>query len=89
MARATTLRWPIEQRFQDGKSELGMGHYELRPWRGWDRRMLYVFVAMLFLLEVRLAFVKRGTRAPVLTVAKVRRLVVAAFEMRHHCRSNW
>lgn len=64
MARATTLRWPIEQSFQEGKSELGMDHYELRSWRGWHRHMLYVFLAMLFLLEVRLAFVKRGPAFP-------------------------
>lgn len=62
--RATTLRWPIEQSFQEGKGELGMDHYELRSWRGWHRHMLYVFLAMLFLLEVRLAFAKRGLPLP-------------------------
>lgn len=60
MACATTLRWPIEQSFQEGKSELGMDHYELRSWRGWHRHMLFVFLAMLFLLEVRLALAKKG-----------------------------
>ncbi|MGQ9533512.1 MAG: IS701 family transposase [Desulfotomaculales bacterium] len=64
MARATALRWPIEQSFQEGKSELGMDHYELRSWRGWHRHMLYVFLAMLFLLEVRLAAAKKGALPP-------------------------
>ncbi|MBC7346847.1 MAG: transposase, partial [Clostridia bacterium] len=64
MARATILRWTIEQYFQEGKGELGMDHYELRSWQGWHRHMLYVFLAMLFLLEVRQAFGKNGALLP-------------------------
>lgn len=60
MARAAALRWTIEQCFQEAKSELGMDHYELRSWQGWHRHMLYVFLAMLFLLEVRQTFGKKG-----------------------------
>jgi len=33
LCRAATLRWPIEQCFQDGKSQVGMGQYEHRSWR--------------------------------------------------------
>lgn len=64
MARAVTLRWTIEQCFQEAKGELGMDHYELRSWQGWHRHMLYVFLAMLFLLEVRQAFGKKGLLSP-------------------------
>lgn len=53
MIRVCTLRWPIEQSFREGKTYLGMDHYEHRSWRGWHRFMLYVFLAMLFLWEVR------------------------------------
>ena len=56
-----SLRWTIEQCFKEGKSELGMDDYELRSWPGWHRHMLYVFLTMLFLLEVRFEFKKRET----------------------------
>jgi len=53
LCRAATLRWPIEQCFQDGKSQVGMDHYEHRSWPAWHRHMLYVFLALHFLLRVR------------------------------------
>jgi len=56
--RALVLRWPIEQCFEDGKKYLGMDHYENRTWPGWHRHMLYVTLAMLFLLRLRLRFKK-------------------------------
>jgi SRSO17 transposase len=58
LCRAATLRWPIEQCFQDGKSQVGMDHYEHRSWPAWHRHMLYVFLALHFLLRVRLQFKK-------------------------------
>lgn len=64
MVRTMVLRWPIEQCFQEGKGELGMDHYELRSWQGWHRHMMYVFLALLFLLEVRQTFVKKGLLIP-------------------------
>lgn len=56
--RVSLLRWPIEQCFQECKSELGMGHYEIRSYPGWHRHMLFVFLAQLFLLEMRYVFKK-------------------------------
>jgi SRSO17 transposase len=53
MKRVSTMRWPIEQCFEDGKKYLGMDHYELRSWIGWHRHMTYVFLALLFLLKIR------------------------------------
>jgi len=55
-------RWPIEQCFEDGKKHLGMDHYENRSWTGWHRHMLYVMLAMLFLLRLRLRFKKKLQR---------------------------
>jgi SRSO17 transposase len=55
---ALVRRWPIEQCFEDGKKHLGMDHYENRSWAGWHRHMLYVMLAMLFLLRLRLRFKK-------------------------------
>ena len=54
-------RWPIEQCFEECKSFLGMDHYEGRSWKAWHRHMLFVFIAHLFLLELRLSL-KKTTR---------------------------
>jgi SRSO17 transposase len=60
LARASTLRWPIEQCFQEGKEQLGMDHYEHRSWPGWHRHMLFVFLAQLFLQRLREQFKKKA-----------------------------
>ncbi len=56
--KASLMRWPIEQCFEECKSHLGMGHYEARSWTAWHRHMLYVFIAHLFVIELRLMFKK-------------------------------
>jgi SRSO17 transposase len=53
MSRVCILRWPIEQCFKEGKSEIGMDQYEHRSWPAWHRHMTFVFLAQLFLLRVR------------------------------------
>jgi len=58
MCQVCTMRWPIEQCFQEGKSELGMDHYEHRSWIAWHRHMTFVFIAQLFLLLIRIRFKK-------------------------------
>ena len=63
MIRVSTLRWPIEQCFQEGKSEIGMDHYEHRSWPAWHRHMTFVFVAQLFLLRMRHVFKKKVQRS--------------------------
>ena len=60
LCRASTLRWPIEQCFQDGKSHVGMNQYEHRSWPAWHRHMVYVFLALHFLLRLRLRFKKNS-----------------------------
>jgi SRSO17 transposase len=62
MKRIATMRWPIEQCFEDGKKHLGMDHYELRSWKGWHRHMTYVFMALLFLLKIRMKGLKKFHR---------------------------
>jgi SRSO17 transposase len=58
MVRVSGLRHPIEQCFQEGKSEIGMDHYEHRSWDAWHRHMTFVFLGQLFLLRVRAALKK-------------------------------
>lgn len=60
MCHVCMMRWPIEQCFQEGKSELGMDHYEHRSWQAWHRHMTFVFIAQLFLLRIRLRFKKNS-----------------------------
>jgi SRSO17 transposase len=60
MCHVCTMRWPIEQCFEEGKSELGMDHYEHRSWEAWHRHMTFVFIAQLFLLRVRHLFKKNS-----------------------------
>ncbi|MEW6242782.1 MAG: hypothetical protein AB1497_00625 [Bacillota bacterium] len=48
--RVATMRWPIEQCFEECKSQLGMGHYETRSYLAWYRHMLFVMIAHLFTL---------------------------------------
>ena len=59
LCEASTLRWPIEQCFQDGKSHVGMDQYEHRSWPAWHRHMAYVFLALHFLFRTRLRFKKK------------------------------
>lgn len=58
--RAATLRWPIEQCFEECKSNLGMGHYESRSYRAWMRHMMFVMVAHLFTNIIRGKFKKKS-----------------------------
>jgi SRSO17 transposase len=41
-------RWSIEQCFKEGKSSLGLDHYEGRSFFGFHRHMLFVLLAHLF-----------------------------------------
>lgn len=43
------LRWAIEQCFEEAKSELGMDHYEVRKFTGWQHHMLTCMLAHFFL----------------------------------------
>ena len=56
--RAATLRRPIEQCFEECKSNLGMGDYECRSYQGWNRHMLFVMIIHLFATQIRESFKK-------------------------------
>lgn len=59
LVRISGQRWPIERCFQEGKSNLGLDHYEHRSWPAWHRHMRLVFLAQLFLQRQRLKFKKK------------------------------
>jgi SRSO17 transposase len=51
---AATLRWPIEQCFEECKSELGMADFEGRSYNGFLRHLLFVMIAHFFGTSLRL-----------------------------------
>lgn len=59
LCQVSCWRWPIEQCFEEGKSHLGMDHYEHRSWPAWHRHMIYVMLAMHFLFRLRQRLKKR------------------------------
>lgn len=60
LCRASTLRWPIEQCFKEGKDQIGMDHYEHRSWPAWHRHMIFVFLALSLFLRLRIKFKKNS-----------------------------
>lgn len=64
LCQASCQRWPIEQCFEEGKSHLGMDHYEHRSWPAWHRHMIYVMLAQQFLLRLRLRLKKNSGHDP-------------------------
>lgn len=71
LVRVSGMRWPIEACFAEGNGELGLGHYELRFWRGWHHHMTMVILAHHFLvrLQKRLNQREGGPQAASLALA--------------------
>lgn len=51
LVRLSGMRWPIETCFEEGKQYLGLGHYEVRSWRGWHHHMTLCLLAHFFLVR--------------------------------------
>ena len=56
----------IERIFQDSKSHLGLDHYQARNWNSWHHHMALIMMAMVFLLQQRVA---RKDDYPLMTVS--------------------
>jgi SRSO17 transposase len=56
------VRWAIEQCFEEGKTELGMDHYEVRKYTGWHHHMLTTMLAHFFLWHLKLRLGKKSAR---------------------------
>ena len=54
------VRWAIEQCFEEGKTELGMAHYEVRKYPGWHHHILTTMVAHCFLWHLKLRLGKKS-----------------------------
>jgi SRSO17 transposase len=55
------MRWPIEQCFEESKTELGMDHYEVRKFPGWNHHMLTCMLGHFFLWHMRIRLGKKIT----------------------------
>ena len=55
LAQMQGQRYWVERSFQDGKSQVGMGHYQARGWKSWNHHMALVMMAMLFMLKERIS----------------------------------
>jgi SRSO17 transposase len=57
------MRWPIEQCFEESKTELGMDHYEVRKYPGWNHHMLTCMLGHFFLWHMRIRLGKKISSA--------------------------
>jgi SRSO17 transposase len=55
------LRWAIEQCFEEGKTELGLDHYEVRKFTGWHHHILTCMLAHFFLWHLKIRLGKKST----------------------------
>ena len=53
LARVAGRRWTIEECFEAGKQEVGLGDYEIRSWQGWYRHITLALLALAFLAALR------------------------------------
>lgn len=55
------MRWPIEQCFEEVKSELGMDQYELRKFPGWHHHILSCMLGHFFLWHMKIKLEKKSS----------------------------
>jgi len=55
------IRWAIEQCFEEAKTELGMDHYEVRKYAGWNHHMLTCMLGHFFLWHLKIRLGKKST----------------------------
>jgi len=57
------VRWAVEQCFEETKSELGLAHYEVRKYAGWQHHMLTGMLAHFFLWHLKIRLGKKSASA--------------------------
>lgn len=76
LVQLQSRRYFIERAFEDGKSELGLGDYQVRKWLGWQHHMALVGAAMVFALAERC---RHAVDSPLLSVRDVVEMVAWYF----------
>jgi SRSO17 transposase len=59
VVRARGEQHGVEELFEEGCQEVGLNHYEVRSWRGWEHHMTLTLLALLFLQLERLQLGKK------------------------------
>ena len=57
------IRWAVEQCFEEGKTERGMAHYEVRKYAGWQHHRLLTMLAHFFLWHLQGRLGKKSASA--------------------------
>lgn len=73
------IRWAVEQCFQECKSGLGMGDYQVRKYTGWNRHMLTCMLAHFFLWHIRITLEEKS---PAITLPQIRLLLETVLPMK-------
>ncbi len=82
-ARVAKAEHRIEECFHRGKSDVGLGDYQVRNWIGWHHHQTLSLIAASFLNEET----RRGKKqTPAMTVPQARRLIAAQIE--HQLQSH-
>lgn len=55
------MRWPIEQCFEETKSELGMDQYEVRKFTGWHHHIIACMLGHFFLWHLKVRLGKKSS----------------------------
>jgi SRSO17 transposase len=71
------IRWAVEQCFEEGKTERGMAHYEVRKYAGWQHHMLLTMLAHFFLWYLKGRLGEKSTSTNGITAPPVIRSRVA------------
>jgi SRSO17 transposase len=53
LAKVAGSRWRVEIGFEEAKGEVGLAHYEVRSWDGWQRHITLALIAHAFLASIR------------------------------------
>jgi SRSO17 transposase len=61
LVRAHAERHRVEETLQEGKGEVGLGHYEVRSWIGWHHHMTLCCLALLFVVLEKLRVGEKNT----------------------------
>ncbi len=73
------IRWSVEQCFQECKSGLGMGDYQVRKYTGWNRHMLTCMLAHFFLWHIKIVL---EDKTPTITLPQIRVLLETVLPMK-------
>lgn len=80
LAKAQAQRVFIERIFEEGKNIVGMGDFQTRSWIGFHRHMALASLALLFIMEQKIALTPSLGRV---TAYQIQRLLITSLKIPH------